>query len=261
MSRKRLMAPAIRLARKGYTLDAGDVKILHERSKDFAQRPNVAKIFLNHSKPYQAGHTLKQPQLAQTLSLISQNGTKAFYEGSIAKSIVAASKVHGGLLSMADFANYTAPWGAPITCGFAGYTVLSTPPPSSGGTTICEILGILSPLPLSRWSYGSVQETHDLIDAERRAFADRNTYLGDPAFVDNPIGKLLSESHLSRLRSSIDPHKATPSAQVQGSLGAAEGQHTTQFSVVEAHGNTVSVTYTINYLFGSGILPGVPAFS
>ncbi|MES1956292.1 gamma-glutamyltransferase [Salinisphaera hydrothermalis EPR70] len=260
MSRKQLMAPAIRLARQGFTLEQGDVNILHERSDDFADQPNVAKIFLNHGKPYQVGDTLKQPQLAHTLSLISKQGTKAFYHGAIAKAVVKASKAHGGILTLQDFADYTAPWGQPVTCGYHGYTVVSTPPPSSGGTTICEILGILDPLPLQQWGYGSVKTSHYLIEAERRAFADRNTYLGDPAFVHNPIDKLLSADHLARLRDSINPEKATPSSQIHGSLGPREGQHTTQYSVVDDQGNAVSVTYTINYLFGNGHIAGNTGF-
>ncbi len=260
MSRQRLMAPAIKLARQGFTLEQGDVNILHERSDDFADEPNVAKIFLNHGQPYQVGDTLKQPQLAHTLSLISKQGTKAFYRGPIAKAVVKASKAHGGILTRKDFADYTAPWGRPVTCGYEGYTVVSTPPPSSGGTTICEILGILDPLPLKRWGYGSVKTSHYLIEAERRAFADRNTYLGDPAFIDNPIDKLLSADHLSRLRGNIDPDKATPSSQIDGSLGPREGQHTTQYSVVDAKGDAVSVTYTINYLFGNGHIAGKTGF-
>ncbi|HET7313407.1 MAG TPA: gamma-glutamyltransferase [Salinisphaera sp.] len=260
MSRKRLMAPAIKLARQGFVLRQGDVNILHERSDDFADDPNVAKIFLDHGEPYQVGDTLKQPQLAHTLSLISKQGAKAFYRGAIAKAVVEASQAHGGILTMSDFADYTAPWGRPVTCDYQSYTVVSTPPPSSGGTTICEILGILEPLPLAKWGYASVKTSHYLIEAERRAFADRNTYLGDPAFVDNPIDRLLSADHLSRLRDSIDADQATPSSQIDGSLGPDEGRHTTQYSIVDAQGNAVSVTYTINYLFGSGHIAGDTGF-
>ncbi|WP_423824182.1 gamma-glutamyltransferase [Salinisphaera sp. SPP-AMP-43] len=260
MSRRRLMTPAIRLARQGFELQQGDVNILHERSDEFADQPNVARIFLNDGQPYQVGDTLKQPQLADTLSLISKRGAPAFYEGPIAKAIVKASQAHGGILSMSDFADYTAPWGQPVSCGYQNYTVLSTPPPSSGGTAICEILGILDPLPLADWGYASTRASHYLIEAERRAFADRNTYLGDPAFVDNPLDELLSADHLSHLRSDIDADQATPSSEIDGSLGAREGQHTTQYSIVDARGNAVSVTYTINYLFGNGHIAGDTGF-
>jgi len=255
MSRQQLITPAIKLARNGYKLTKGDVQFLHDNTKRFKKRPNAATIFLNHGQPYHAGDVLKQPQLAHTLSLIRKNGAKAFYHGQIAKRIVRASHKHGGILSMKDFAKYTAPWGKPIRCDYRGNTVLSTPPPSSGGTTICEILGILKPFPLAKWGYGSVQTSHDLIEAERRAFADRNTYLGDPAFVHNPIKKLLSKSHLAALRQTIQPHQATPSNQIKGSLGPRGGRHTTQYSIVDSHGNAVSVTYTLNRFFGTGYVP------
>jgi gamma-glutamyltranspeptidase/glutathione hydrolase len=260
MSRQRLMQPAIDLARNGFILRPGDTHILHKRTKDFARHANVAKIFLNHGQPYQAGEALTQPRLAHTLSLIAKHGARAFYHGPIAKAIVAASNRHGGILTMQDLADYTAPWGQPITCNYRGYTIVSAPPPSSGGTTICEILGLLKPYPLARWGYGSVKASHYLIEAERRAFADRNTYLGDPAFVHNPVAKLLSPAHLAQMRATIKANQATPSSQVHGSLGNPEGRHTTQYSIVDAKGNAVSVTYTINYLFGTRQMAGDTGF-
>ena len=260
MSLKQVMAPAIKLARDGFVLQQGDVNILHTRSKDFAKYPNVAKTFLNHGKPYEVGDRLVQPELAKTLELIARKGTRAFYRGSIAKAVVKASEAHGGLLSMKDFADYTVKWDKPTECEYRGYTVMSSPPPSSGGTTICEILQIIKPYPFSKWGYGSVKAIHYLVEAERRAFADRNTYLGDPAFVKNPIAKLLSPEHAAKLRSTIHPDKATPSSQIKGSLGPAEGMHTTHFSVVDPKGDAVSITYTINYLFGVGQIAGNTGF-
>lgn len=260
MSRQKVMAPAIRLAREGYVLDQGDVNILDTRVKDFARYPNVAAIFLDHGKPYVAGERLRQPQLARTLELISREGSRAFYRGPIARAIVAASGAHGGILSMRDFADYTIQWAKPVGCRYHGYTVLSDPPPSSGGATICEILQIIKPYPFSKWGYGSVKTLHYLIEAERRAFADRNTYLGDPAFVHNPIRRLLSARHTARLRASIKPDAATPSRDIRGSLGPYEGTDTTDYSIVDAHGNAVGVTYTINYLFGLGRIAGDTGF-
>ena len=260
MPLKKVMAPAIKLARDGFVLQQGDISILHERSKDFAKYPNVARTFLNHGKPYQVGDRLVQPELAHTLELIARKGTRAFYRGSIAKAVVKASEANGGLLSMKDFAKYTVKWGKPTECEYRGYTILSSPPPSSGGTTICEILQIIKPYPFSQWGYGSIKTIHYLVEAERRAFADRNTYLGDPAFVTNPIAKLLSPEHAARLRASIQPDKATPSSQIKGSLGPAEGMHTTHYSVVDAKGDAVSITYTINYLFGVGQIAGNTGF-
>ncbi len=260
MSLSRVMAPAIELARKGYVLEQGDVNILDTRTKDFAKHRNVAAIFLSHGKPYVAGDRLRQPQLAKTLQLISQGGTAAFYRGSIARAIVAASKAHGGILSLKDFADYSVAWSEPVTCEYHGYTIVSDPPPSSGGTTICEILQILSPYPLTKWGYGSVAALHYLIEAERRAFADRNSDLGDPAFVHNPVAKLISPEHAAALRASIRADAATPSSQIKGNLGSTEGTDTTDFSVVDARGNAVAVTYTINFLFGSGYIAGDTGF-
>ncbi len=260
MTRQQVMAPAIRLARDGYVLEQGDVNILDTHVKEFAKHPNVAAIFLNHGKPYVAGQRLRQPQLARTLELISREGGGAFYHGPIARAVVAASRAHGGILSMKDFADYAVQWAKPVECRYHGYTVLSDPPPSSGGVTICEILQIIKPYPFSRWGYGSVKSIHYLVEAERRAFADRNSYLGDPAFVHNPISRLLSVHHAMLLRASIKPDAATPSADIKGNLGATEGTDTTSYSIVDSHGNAVAVTYTINYLFGLGQIAGNTGF-
>jgi gamma-glutamyltranspeptidase/glutathione hydrolase len=260
MTRQQVMAPAIRLARDGYVLEQGDVNILDTHVKEFAKHPNVAAIFLNHGKPYVAGERLRQPQLARTLELISREGGGAFYHGPIARAVVAASRAHGGILSMKDFADYAVQWAKPVECRYHGYTVLSDPPPSSGGVTICEILQIIKPYPFSRWGYGSVKSIHYLVEAERRAFADRNSYLGDPAFVHNPISRLLSVHHAMLLRASIKPDAATPSADIKGNLGATEGTDTTSYSIVDSHGNAVAVTYTINYLFGLGQIAGNTGF-
>ena len=259
MSLKQVMAPAIKLARDGFVLQPGDIKVLDTRTKDFAAHPNVAAIFLNHGQPWKAGDVFKQPELAHTLELIESGGSKAYYDGPIAKAIVAASEKHGGILSLKDFRDYRVVWTKPLECRYRGYTIVTPPPPSSG-ETVCEILRVLDGYPLSKWGYGSVLTTHYLVEAERHAFADRNTYLGDPAFVHNPIARLLSASNIARIRSDIQPNRATPSSEVKGSLGAAEGMHTTHFSILDAKGNAVSVTYSINYLFGVGMMAGDTGF-
>jgi gamma-glutamyltranspeptidase/glutathione hydrolase len=260
MSLQQVVAPAIRLARDGYVLQQGDVDILNDSTEDFASHPNVAAIFLNHGRPFVAGQRLVQKQLAQTLEQIAGGGTDAFYKGPIARAVVEASQGNGGILSQQDFADYTARWDKPIQCRYRGYTILSAPPPSSGGTTLCEILQIIAPYPLAKWGYGSVDAVHYLAEAERRAFADRNTYLGDPAFVHDPIAELLSSVHAQRLRSTIVPDKATPSSAVRGDLGANEGNHTTHYSVVDRYGNAVAVTYTLNFLFGIRQIAGDTGF-
>jgi gamma-glutamyltranspeptidase / glutathione hydrolase len=260
MSLRQVIAPAIKLARDGYVLQQGDVDILDDSAADFAKYPNVAAIFLNRGKPYVAGERLVQKQLARTLEQIADGGTDAFYRGPIARAVVEASRANGGILSLKDFARYTVQWDKPIRCGYHGYTILSAPPPSSGGTTLCEILQIIGPYPLARWGYGSVDSVHYLAEAERRAFADRNTYLGDPAFVHDPVDELLSSAHAARLRATILPDRATPSAAIKGDLGASEGDHTTHYSVVDQYGNAVAVTYTVNFLFGIRQIAGDTGF-
>jgi gamma-glutamyltranspeptidase/glutathione hydrolase len=255
-----VIAPAIKLARDGFVLQQGDVDLMNLDVATFAKYPNVAAIFLNHGHPYVAGDRLRQPQLAHTLELIDRSHGKAFYHGEIARAVVAASQAHGGILSMKDFADYSVTWEAPIRCAYNGYTVVSAPPPSSGGVTICQILQMLEPYPLAQWGYGSVKSMHYLIEAERRAFADRNTYLGDPAFVHNPVEELLSPQHISKMRETIKPDVATRSSAISGSLGPIEGTDTTHYSVVDKDGNAVAVTYTVNGDFGNGQIAGDTGF-
>ena len=254
------MAPAIALAKNGYVLNDADARILGLRAKTFAEEPNAAAIFLNHGRPFKAGERLTQKELAATLEAIAKGGTDAFYKGAIAKKIVAASEKNGGILTMKDFAEYTAPWTKPVTCDYRGYEIVSAPPPSSGGTTVCEILQIVKPYPFRKWGYASVKVTHYLVEAERYAFADRNTYLGDPAFVKNPVARLISAQHAAKICAQIHPNKATPSSDVHGSLGAAEGMHTAHYSIVDRHGNAVGVTYTLNFFFGNGKIAGDTGF-
>ncbi|MGH8124321.1 MAG: gamma-glutamyltransferase [Rhodanobacteraceae bacterium] len=260
MSLQQVIAPAIKLARDGFVLEPGDVRILDASTDAFRKHPNAASIFLDHGQPWKAGQVLKQPQLAHTLELIAKHGTKAFYEGPIAAAVVKASQANHGLLSLKDFRDYTVQWEKPIECDYHGYTIISSPPPSSGGTTMCETLQIIAPYPLAKWGFRSVKSTHYFVEAERRAFADRNTYLGDPAFVHNPIMKLLSARHAAKLRATIQPAEATPSSQVKGSLGPYQATNTTHYSVVDDHGNAVAVTFTINSYFGIKQIAGGTGF-
>ena len=260
MTLKQVMAPAIKLASEGYVLKQQDVDILNEGTAVFNKHPNVAAIFLNDGKPFVVGQRLVQKQLAHTLQLIADGGADAFYKGPIAEAVVKASEANGGILSTRDFADYTAQWEKPVTCEYRGYTVVSAPPPSSGGTTVCLILQLIKPYPLAKWGYGSVESVHYIAEAERRAFADRNTYLGDPAFVHNPIDELLSPAHVDKLRATIQPDKATLSSDIKGSLGAPESQHTTHYSVMDKDGNGVAVTYTVNSYFGIKQIAGDTGF-
>jgi gamma-glutamyltranspeptidase/glutathione hydrolase len=260
MTLRQVMAPAIELAKDGFVLQPGDVRILDTSTDAFREHPNAAAIFLDHGQPWQAGQTLRQPQLARTLESIADGGTRAFYAGPIASAVVKASEANHGLLTLEDFKQYTVQWEKPIECNYHGYTIHSAPPPSSGGTTICETLQIIAPYPFAEWGFHSVKSTHYFIEAERRAFADRNTYLGDPAFVDNPVDKLISAEHAAQLRAQIDPDKATPSSEVQGSLGPYQAKDTTHYSVVDDKGNAVAVTFTVNSYFGIKQIAGDTGF-
>jgi len=260
MPLKQVIAPAIKLAAEGYVLAPGDIKILDTSTAVFRKYPNVAATFLNHGQPWKAGERLRQPELARTLEQIAKDGGKSFYHGSIAAAVVKASQENHGLLTMKDFADYTVQWEKPVECSYHGYTVHSAPPPSSGGTTICETLQIIAPYPFAQWGHHSTKSVHYFAEAERRAFADRNTYLGDPAFVDNPVAKLISSEHAASLRASIKPDKATPSSEVQGSFGPYQGTNTTHYSVVDGKGNAVAVTYTVNSYFGIKQIAGDTGF-
>ncbi|HEU0230744.1 MAG TPA: gamma-glutamyltransferase [Burkholderiaceae bacterium] len=272
MTRKQVMAPAIRLARNGFVLEQGDIDILTGKgkhgdldaltgpSKRFATQPNVAAIFLNHGQAYRVGDRLVQKDLARTLALIEKKGSSAFYDGPIADAIVHASQANGGILGKVDFTNYRAEEARPIECGYHGYQVISAPPPSSGGTTLCEILNIIEPYPLDKWGFHSAAATHVMVEAMRHAYVDRNTLLGDPHFVKAPIARLLSKAYAARIRTAILPDKATPSSEVKQGVAPHEGTNTTHYSIVDDKGNAVSVTYTINRYFGAGVIAGKTGF-
>jgi gamma-glutamyltranspeptidase/glutathione hydrolase len=255
LSRAAVMEPAVALARDGYTLVPGDML-------PFEGSPGEGYSGWAGGAMPHAGEHLTQPDLARSLELVERGGADAFYRGPIARAIVAASRQGGGLLSLDDFARYTTVETDPLHCRFGALDLIVAAPPSSGGVTLCETLGILAPLPLAQWGWHSVRETHYVIEAERRAYADRNAYLGDPAFVNNPIAQLLDPAYAARLRASIDPVRATPSDEIHPGLGAlTEGNHTTHFSIVDADGNAVAVTYTLNDWFGAGVIaPGTGFF-
>jgi gamma-glutamyltranspeptidase/glutathione hydrolase len=260
MNRAQVMAPAIKLADEGYVLQGGDVRIYGEANAAFAKQPNVAAIFLNHGKPWKTGERLVQKELAATLKEISAKGPDVFYKGDIAERVVAASKANGGLLTMKDFADYTITEGAPLTCSYRGYRIMSSPPPSSGGASMCEIMNILSAYPMDRMPAHSAKSIHLMVEAMRHAFVDRNFSLGDPAFVKNPLDKLLSAKHAADIRTKIDPVKATPSDQVKIGVTPHESSQTTHYSVVDKAGNAVAITYTINGGFGAQVIGGNTGF-
>lgn len=260
MDRARVMAPAIRLAAEGFILGQADVDILATGAKAFAEEPNVAAIFLNDGKPYRAGDRLIQSALAATLETLARDGPDALYRGKLGAAIVAASEARGGILAAADFDQYTVEETAPIRCAYRGVTILSAPPPSSGGVTLCEIFNILQEYKLGDLGFHSARSIHLMVEAMRHAYVDRNAYLGDPAFVANPLDRLLSDEHAAAIRARIEESRATPSATVGAGTPPHEGSNTTHYSVVDKDGNAVAVTYTINSYFGAKIIAGDTGF-
>jgi gamma-glutamyltranspeptidase/glutathione hydrolase len=259
LPRAALMAASIRLAQDGFILTQGDVDELIIATAAFRAQANVAPIFLNHGEPLRPGEHLVQKNLAATLRSISEGGAQVFYQGPIAKTVVASARANGGLLTSQDFAAYTVTESAPISCHYRGYTILSAPPPSSGGVTLCEMLQVLEAYPLNTLGFHSSESVHLMTEAMRHAYRDRNTYLGDPAFVDNPIARLLSTRHAEAIRARIQPRRATPSTAL-GDDAADEKATTTHYSVVDHKGNAVSVTYTINDDFGAKVIAGDTGF-
>jgi gamma-glutamyltranspeptidase/glutathione hydrolase len=254
MPRETLMAPAIKLAEEGFALTQGDADIMARSAKSFAAQPNVAAIFLRDGKPLQAGERLVQKDLAKTLSQIAKTGAGAFYRGEIADAVVAASQKSGGILGKKDFESYTVSESKPVSCSYREYQVISAPPPSSGGVTLCLILNILEGYPMAGNGYHSAKSVHLMAEAMRHSFVDRNFQLGDPEFVQNPVEKLLSEDYAAAIRKVIDPAKAANSKDVSPGTPPHEGTETTHYSVVDKAGNAVSVTYTINALFGAKVI-------
>ncbi|ANC41222.1 gamma-glutamyltransferase [Hafnia alvei] len=262
LTRQQVMEPAIKLAREGFILNRGDTDILDTTIAKFRDDPEAARIFLRESgDPLQPGDRLIQTDLANTLESIAQNGPDAFYQGKIPQAVEAAAKKGGGILTAKDFADYRIAETAPITCSYRGYEFVSAPPPSSGGVTLCEILNVLEGYDLKASGFNSAQTIHTMTEAMRHAYMDRNTFLGDPAFVKNPTEKLLSKEYAAEIRKQIQPELATPSSRVQPGMEPHEKPETTHYSIVDHNGNAVSTTYTINGRFGSVVIaPGTGFF-
>jgi gamma-glutamyltranspeptidase/glutathione hydrolase len=258
LSRAVVMAPAIALARDGFVLGEPDAAIIARGAKRLAGDPEAARIFLHpDGTPYRAGERLVQPDLAATLDKVAAEGPDAFYRGPIAAALAAAAAAQGGILDEADLAGYTTRELPPLGCAYRGYRIVSAPPPSSGGTTLCEILGIVSGWDMAGAGFGSPRAVHLTVEAMRHAFFDRNSVLGDPDFVTNPIDRLLSAEYAATVRAAIDPDKATASAALGAVPTSGEKPQTTHYSVVDGAGNAVAATYTINGSFGAGVVaPG-----
>src|SRR5947208_2949299 len=231
-----LVAPAVRLAREGYTLDGARSRQIGREAERLARFTASRAQFLRNAEVPQPGTRFVQADLARTLQLIADSGPQVFYQGGIAELIVEEMARGGGLITRDDLARYRAKWRDPIAITYRGYTIYTMPPPSGGGVTLAEILNVMegyAPLP----PFGSARLMHLQTEAMRRAYVDRNAFLGDPDFVDVPLARLLSKSHADTLRAGIDPQRATPSPAAGGAH--SEGMASRHYSVVDADGNAV----------------------
>lgn len=246
----RVIQPAIQLASEGFPMSYSLSRLMVEERDRLSKFDETRRIFLRDGKPYEPGDIFRQPDLAQTLRRIARKGPKSFYRGRVARELVASMKRHGGIISAKDLKNYQAKIRPPLVGHFRGYTVLTVPPPSSGGIALIEMLNVLDPLDLG--PSNSFHSISLIAETMRRAYADRAAYLGDTDFVSVPEAGLLSKAYAAKLREEILNSK--PDAPVQaGAPVPYESSDTTHFSIVDAEGNAVSNTYTLNEWFGSAV--------
>ncbi len=254
MTRAALIGPAIELAEDGFVLEQGDADMLASATGDLRTFPATAEIFLNKGQPFSSSQRLVQPDLADTLRLIRKRGVDGFYRGKTAAAIVKASRAGGGIIDQEDLERYKVRELSPVECDYRDYHVISAPPPSSGGVAICEMLNILEGYPLRELGWGSAQALHYEIEAMRHAFVDRDSLIGDPDFVDNPIRELTDKSYAAKIRTEIKPDKAGISSEIRQGVAPHEGSNTTHLSIIDGAGNAVSMTYTLNDLFGAKVV-------
>jgi gamma-glutamyltranspeptidase / glutathione hydrolase len=257
LSRAEVMDPAIQLAFQGFVLQAEDLKNLKLGESIFKANDQARSTFLApDGKRLQSGDRLIQPELGNTLNTIMQLGPDGFYQGKIADTIVAASQTSGGVLTKQDFVTYSIEETPPLTCQYRQYTVTTAPLPG-GGITLCQMLKILEGYNLSESPRDSATTSHRLLSAMVLSYRDRNTFLGDPHFLQSSPNTLLSNEHIETLRQQI-PDVQAP--QLNPIPRGPEGRNTTHFSVVDQNGMAVSVTYTLNTAFGSGLMAGDTGF-
>ena len=244
-----VMAPAIRFAEDGFTVDAALARSFETNWRLLSQFGG-AEVFGPYRGASGVGKTLKQPELARTLRLIAQQGAAGFYTGRTAEEIARQEKRDGGIITAEDLARYKPVWRTPIASTYRGYSLITMPPSSSGGVTVTETLNILEGFPRPS-PFGSAEYAHRLGSAYQRAFVDRNEKLADPAFHSVPLSQLTDKAYAAKLRATIGKDRATPTPAVAKEM--PEGNETTHFSVADAHGNAVATTTTLNALYGSGV--------
>ena len=251
-----VVEPARALAANGFILSKAFADNVR-RARNLAQFPESKRIFQNNGSYYKEGDLFRQPDLGETLKRIEDQGPSEFYRGKTAQ-LIASAMSGKGMITLKDLANYKAVERKPVEGTYRGYQVITMPPPSSGGIAVIEMLNMLEKYPMAKLGFDTPESDHLVVEAMRRAFADRSEFLGDPDFVKIPQRELLSKAYAQKVGSNIDPQKASLSSQVgHGNPAGYESSETTHFSVVDAAGNAVSNTYTLNFGYGSGVtIPG-----
>ena len=266
LSRVEVMAPSIQLADEGFVIYPQLADSLKRAFPRLSKDPTARSLFYRQVElpdggpqwiPYQSGEQLRQPELAQSLKLISSKGTAGFYEGTTAHQIVALMKSQGGLIDYRDLSDFTAPWVEPVKGIFRDHTVISMPPPSSGGITLLQILKLIEPFDLESLGTNSADSIHLLTESMNLAYRDRNQFLGDPDQIDIPVRRLLSHSYIDSLRNQLNFSSHTSAVDLAGQAQLSSGVNTTHLSVADRDGSLVALTTTLNFAYGNGIaVPG-----
>jgi gamma-glutamyltranspeptidase/glutathione hydrolase len=254
-----LLKPAIRFAEQGMPVSYSRAQGMRTAAKRLEQFPESKRIFLKDGKLYEPGETIVQKDLAATLRRISEKGPREFYQGETARRLAGAMAEHGGLITRRDLEDYRVAEREVLRGNYRGYEIQAAPPSTSGGVGLLQMLGVLEGSGFEKHGAGSAVAIHWMAEAMRRWYADRNTWLGDTDHVRSPIRSLLDRGYIERLRASISPDRATPSGQIApGKFGQQESTETTHYQVLDAEGNAVAVTYTLNSSYGSAVtVPGL----
>lgn len=254
LSFKEVIQPGIDLARQGFVVSDKLARSLNKMKDRFIERNSHITAFVK-DESWVEGDTIRQPELAETLELIRDYGMDGFYRGRTADLIIKEMERVNGIITHGDLENYKAVWRDPITGSYKGYRIISMPPPSSGGVAIIQLLGMIENYPVSEWGFHSDKSIHLMTEAERRVYADRAEYLGDPDFVKIPVEELMGIDYLAGRMSDFNPDQSGDSRDISaGSIPGYESEETTHFSVVDGDGMAVSVTTTLNGAYGNGIV-------
>ncbi|MEY4048499.1 MAG: hypothetical protein RL284_2050 [Bacteroidota bacterium] len=257
-----LLQPAVDLARKGLVLTEKEARGLNRQRTEFLkENPGKNYLLSAEGKEWKAGDLLVQEDLANTLELILKKKAKGFYKGQTARNIVNEMKAQNGIISKKDLRNYQAVWRTPIKSQYKNYQIIGMPPPSSGGVALAQLLQMVAPYSLQKWGPNSDSTIQVMVEAERRVYADRSKWLGDPDFVKVPVNELTDPSYLKSRMSSMNFTQATKSADIlAGAFPGYENPETTHYSIVDGEGNAVSITTTLNNSYGSKVFVGGSGF-